>query len=67
MESKKHPPKPVHIAGTHQGNEMVKTAGPEPGRHPDKKGKYRTARDATSINPEAENPIHPDMPHIPPQ
>ena len=38
--------------------------GREPGREDDEAG--RTARDSTSINPEARDPIDPRMPHMPP-
>jgi hypothetical protein len=69
---KHQPPQPVHVKGTAKGEEMVLQKGAEPGRaKPDMQGDqgrqpYRTARDSTSINPEHRNPIHPDMPNIPP-
>lgn len=63
--SKSDPPKPVHVEGTHKGEEAVKDRGREPGRGQPGRS-YRTARDATSINPINREPIHPDMPDIPP-
>ncbi len=59
------PPKPVHISGTHKGEETVKERGREPGRGGTGRA-YRTARDSTSINPEDRDPILPAMPNIPP-
>lgn len=59
------PPKPVHVAGTNKGEEAVKNKGREPGRGHGGRA-YRTARDSTSINAEKREPIHPDMPSIPP-
>lgn len=59
------PPHPVHVPGTLKGEEMASKKGREPGRQEGAEP-YRTARDATGINPEARDPIHPDMPHIPP-
>jgi hypothetical protein len=58
------PPEPVHVAGTHKGEESVLEHGHEPGRNSGKY--YRTSRDSTSINPELQGPIHPAMPYIPP-
>jgi len=58
------PPKPVHVAGIHKGEEMVLENGHEPGRNTGKH--YRTSRDSTSINPQLQGPIHPAMPSIPP-
>lgn len=58
-------PKPNHVPGTHRGNEMIEKSGREPGRGPDGPH-YRTARDSSSINAEAEEPILPEMPNIPP-
>ncbi|HEY2154980.1 MAG TPA: hypothetical protein VGH33_05080 [Isosphaeraceae bacterium] len=53
---------PAHTPGTPRGEELVRIAGREPGRE---KGR-RTARDATSVNPEAREPIDPRMPEMPP-
>jgi hypothetical protein len=53
---------PAHTPGTPRGEELVRRIGREPGRE---KGR-RTARDATSINPEAREPIDPRMPEMPP-
>lgn len=61
----KNPPHPTHIKGTSKGEELVLKKGREPGRKAGGGG-YRTARDSTSINPEARRPIHPDSPEIPP-
>jgi hypothetical protein len=53
-----------HTPGTPKGEERVKREGREPGREDTKVG--RSARDATSISPEAREPIDPRMPHLPP-
>jgi hypothetical protein len=55
---------PSHTPGTAKGEELVQKEGPEPGR--DQRQPDRTARDSTSINPEAMGPIDPRMPHMPP-
>jgi hypothetical protein len=60
------PPKPVHVFGTSRGEALVKRRGREAGRQENGAHAYRTARDATSLNPEAREPIDPRMPHIPP-
>jgi len=57
-------PQPSHIPGTNKGEEQAlnsKEAGREEGRK-----NYQDARDATGINAAARQPIHPDMPNIPP-
>jgi hypothetical protein len=59
------PPKPVHIAGTNKGEELVRQQGREPGRD-DRGHNYRTARDSTGLNADARAPIDPRMPEIPP-
>ncbi len=59
------PPQPVHVTGNGKGEERALTKGREPGRDAERK-QYRSARDSTGINASAENPIHPDMPNIPP-
>jgi hypothetical protein len=51
-----------HTEGTSRGEEVVQKKGPEPGRETG----TRTARDSTSINAEARNPIDSRMPHMPP-
>ncbi|MBV8809109.1 MAG: hypothetical protein JO033_10580 [Acidobacteriaceae bacterium] len=51
-----------HTKGTHRGEEVIHSKGPEPGRETG----TRTARDSTSINPKARDPIDPRMPHMPP-
>jgi hypothetical protein len=58
------PDTPSHTPGTPKGEELVRRKGREPGRQNEKLG--RTARDATSINAEARDPIDPRMPHLPP-
>jgi hypothetical protein len=55
---------PSHTPGTPRGEEMVRKLGREEGREGRQSG--RTARDATSINAAARNPIDPKMPHLPP-
>ncbi len=55
---------PAHTPGTPKGEERVERFGREPGRRD--KPPDRTARDATSINASAREPIDPRMPHIPP-
>lgn len=58
------PDLPSHTPGTPRGEARLRRHGREPGREdhqPD-----RTARDATSINPEARDPIDPRMPFLPP-
>jgi hypothetical protein len=58
------PDLPAHTPGTPKGEERVRRHGREPGRENDQLG--RTARDSTSINPAARDPIDPRMPHLPP-
>jgi hypothetical protein len=58
------PDLPSHTAGTPKGEERVRHEGREPGRENEKLG--RTARDSTSINAKAREPIDPQMPHMPP-
>jgi hypothetical protein len=55
---------PSHTHGTSRGERVVVKHGREPGRQ--LKHVYRTARDSTSIDPQARDPIDPRMPHIPP-
>lgn len=61
-----------HHPGTRRGEEIIKEDGKEPGRFDrGKTGNKRpsggsTARDSTSINPEAENPQDPESPNLPP-
>jgi hypothetical protein len=55
---------PSHTPGAPRGEELVRKLGREPGRRAS--GGNRTARDATSINPEDREPIDPRMPHLPP-
>jgi hypothetical protein len=55
---------PAHTPGVPKGEEVVWLHGREPGR--DNAKRIRTARDATSINPSAQEPIDPAMPHLPP-
>jgi hypothetical protein len=55
---------PSHTPGTPRGEEMVRKLGREGGREYDVPA--RTARDSTSINADAREPIDPRMPHLPP-
>jgi hypothetical protein len=55
---------PSHTPGTPKGEELVERKGREGGRHDDTP--HRTARDSTSICPEARGPIDPRMPNMPP-
>jgi hypothetical protein len=65
MDSREpRPDLPAHTPGTPRGEERVRKDGREPGREHPRLG--RTARDATSINPKARDPIDPKMPHMPP-
>ncbi len=65
LTSYNRPPQPVHVPGTTRGEELLLHKGHEPGRRLGRKY-YRSARDATSVNPEQRNPIDPAMPNIPP-
>jgi len=58
------PDLPAHTPGTPKGEELVMRKGREPGREDRRAG--RTARDATSINPQRRQPIDPRMPQMPP-
>ena len=55
---------PGHTPGTPRGEELVRIGGREAGRDGPDRG--RTARDATSINPDARRPIDSRMPNLPP-
>jgi hypothetical protein len=55
---------PAHTPGTPKGEEFVRRKGREAGRH--ERPPHRSARDATSIRPNAHGPIDPRMPHLPP-
>lgn len=63
---------PTHHPGAGKGEEIRDDEGKEPGRHDkEQTGKDRpaggsTARDATRINPDEENPIDPNSPNWPP-
>ncbi len=63
---------PAHQPGTHKGEELDKAEGPEAGReekHEDAHGSpvgTSNARYSTGINSEAEDPIDPNMPNMPP-
>jgi hypothetical protein len=54
------PDLPAHTPGTPKGEERVRREGREHVRL------GRTARDSTSINAAARDPIDPRMPHLPP-
>jgi hypothetical protein len=58
------PDLPSHTPGTHRGEDRVRKEGREPGRR-NSKGS-RNARDSTSINPAARDPIDRRMPNMPP-
>jgi hypothetical protein len=58
------PDLPSHTPGTPKGEERVLQHGREAGRR--NQEPHRTARDSTSINPEARRPIDPRMPEMPP-
>ena len=58
------PDLPSHTPGTPKGEERVRREGREPGRENRELG--RTARDSTSINAKARDPIDPRMPNLPP-
>lgn len=61
-----------HDWGTNKGEETASKHGKEAGREDegtDESGRptgTRTARDSTSVNQDAEEPIDPAMPHMPP-
>jgi len=55
-----------HTKGTPRGEELVRRKGREPGRYGKEDKPHRTARDATSIDAEARDPIDPSMPFLPP-
>jgi hypothetical protein len=55
---------PAHTPGTPKGEERVIREGLEAGRR--LKPPHRTARDSTSINAKAREPIDPRMPELPP-
>ncbi|HEX5446580.1 MAG TPA: hypothetical protein VFW87_22370 [Pirellulales bacterium] len=60
------PPQPHHIPGVPKAEELVRKRR-ENGRGPHLGRGYRSARDSTSVNPQARGPILPIMPNIPPQ
>lgn len=62
-----------HEPGAGKGEEMVSNQGKEPGRFDKEEDSETgrpsggsTARDSTSVNDEAEEPIDPAMPNMPP-
>ncbi len=63
---------PDHTPGTRKGEEQASKQGKEPGRHDhgsthaDRPAGKSTARDSTSVNADAENPIDPKSPKLPP-
>lgn len=63
---------PAHQPGTRKGEEMTDKAGKEPGHHDtgdshaNRPSGTSTARSSTGVNPEAEEPIDPKMPNMPP-
>ena len=66
MMGRSDPPKPTHVPGTNKGEELAMKLGREPGRCEPGKNGYRSARDSTSINADAQGPIDPRMPQMPP-
>jgi hypothetical protein len=72
MASDQHDDTPTHTSGTGKGEEIANRDGKEAGRHDkEQTGAGRpagtsTARDATRINPESEDPILPSSPKLPP-
>ena len=52
-----------HPSGCPRGEELAQRQGLEAGRH--EKPPHRTARDSTSLRPDAHGPIDPRMPHMP--
>jgi hypothetical protein len=64
------PDAPAHTPGTAKGEEQIKNQGAEPGRFDagdaNRPAGGSTARNSTSINPEAKDPIDPRMPNMPP-
>jgi hypothetical protein len=63
---------PAHDPGVRKGENIRAEDGKEPGRHDsgvtgaDRPAGGHTARDSTAINPEAEEPIDPSSPRMPP-
>ena len=63
---------PSHHSGVGKGEEIADRDGKESGRHDkeqtgaDRPAGGSTARDSTRINPDAENPIDPNSPNMPP-
>lgn len=61
-----------HTSGTRKGEEIAGGVGKEPGRYDkgetgaDRPTGGSTARNSTGVNPEDEEPIHPDSPNLPP-
>jgi hypothetical protein len=55
---------PSHTHGAPRGEARIREVGREPGRDGPSGG--RTARDSTSINADAREPIDPRMPDLPP-
>ena len=72
MDEQKDMPGPAHMPGTRKGEELKEHEGKEPGRHEDESGSgtdrpagTSSARDSTSVSPDAEEPIDPASPHMP--
>ena len=63
---------PVHDPNQRRGEDIIKDEGKEAGRRDERStGAGRpagssTARDATRVNPESEDPIDPSSPKLPP-
>jgi hypothetical protein len=58
------PQQPRHDPTTAQHGQRADSG--EAGRYKTGTTAHRTARDSTSINPKAREPIDPRMPHLPP-
>jgi hypothetical protein len=63
---------PAHDTGVGKGEDISDRDGKESGRHDEgttgagRPAGGSTARDSTRINPDAENPIDPESPKMPP-
>jgi hypothetical protein len=63
---------PAHQPGANKGEEKPKSEGKESGRQDtgttgqaNRPSGKSTGKDSTSINPEKENPVDPQSPHMP--
>jgi len=65
-------PNPAHTPATGKGEEKPMTEGKEPGRKDtgttggaERPAGKTTGQSSTGINPEKENPVDPESPHLP--